>query len=281
MKREEYKAIASEAAAKAKRAKSPFTITVRFLGGLNARQKQAFKTAADRWSRVIVGDLPPVIVDGERIDDVLITAEGAAIDGVGQILGQAGPTHLRPANAAKAAFLPARGEMQFDTADLVDMEQNGTLDDVIAHEMGHVLGIGTVWTQKELLKGASGSNPTFAGSLAMKEYGALRGTAMLPVPVENTGGAGTRNSHWREAVFRNELMSGFIAGPGNPLSRVTVASLEDLGYQVDMNAAEAYALPNLLEVAERGLLVPHATAPHPQGTMLPRLPTVLPEDSLV
>jgi hypothetical protein len=281
MSMEEYKARASEEAAKAKKAKSPFTITVRFTGGLTARQKQAFKKAADRWSRVIVGDLPPVMIDGHRIDDVLIVAEGAPIDGVGQILGQAGPTHLRPGNSPRAAFLPARGEMTFDAADLTAMEQNGTLDDVITHEMGHVLGIGTIWPHKQLLHGASGANPTFVGPLAMKEYGTLRGVPSLPVPVENTGGAGTRNAHWRETVFRNELMSGFIAAAGNPLSRVTAASLEDLGYTVDMSAAEPYALPNLLEAAERGLLVPHGDGPHPQGTMLPRLPTVLPDDSLL
>jgi hypothetical protein len=43
---------------------SPFTIEVRFLGGLNARQRAAFTAAADRWTRVIVGDLPSVLVDG-------------------------------------------------------------------------------------------------------------------------------------------------------------------------------------------------------------------------
>ena len=37
---------------------SPFTIEVRFLGGLTERQQQAFSSAADRWTRMIVGDLP-------------------------------------------------------------------------------------------------------------------------------------------------------------------------------------------------------------------------------
>lgn len=68
---------------------SPFTIEVRFLGGLTETRKNAFKAAADRWSRVIVGDLPSVMVNGELIDDVLIIAEGADIDGPGKILGQA------------------------------------------------------------------------------------------------------------------------------------------------------------------------------------------------
>jgi len=116
----------------------------------------------------------------------------------------------------------------------------------------------------------------------MKEYAALRGSGShsLPVPVENTGGPGTRDSHWRETLFRNELMSGFIAAAGNPLSRITAASLQDIGYLVNLDAAEPYALPNLVELAEKGLLVAHATAPHEHGTVLPLLPTVLPDASL-
>jgi hypothetical protein len=99
------------------------------------------------------------------------------------------------------------------------------------------------------------------------------------VPVENTGGPGTREGHWRETVFRNELMSGFIAQPGNPLSRLTVASLADLGYQTDLDAAEPYVLPNLLALAEDGSLVEHA-APIDDGIVLPVIPVVLPSDSL-
>lgn len=259
---------------------SPFTIEVRFLGGLSATQQAAFTAAADRWTRMIVGDLPSVTADNEIIDDVLILAQGSAIDGPGGILGQAGPTHLRPASAGNAAFLPAKGIMSFDTADLQKMEADGTLTDVITHEMGHVLGIGTVWTNKALLKGANGPNPTFSGRAAMTEYKALRATATRRrVPVENTGGAGTRGSHWRETVFRNELMSGFIAAPGNPLSRLTVASLGDIGYEVDLTAGEPYSLPDLMALAEAGALVAHA-APVDLGMMLPVIPQVLPPDSL-
>jgi hypothetical protein len=92
-----------------------YTIEVRFVGGLNTRQKNAFKHAAKRWTQVITGDLPDVIVDGETIKNLLILAEGAPIDGPGKVLGQAGPTRLRPSNAGAAAFLPAKGEMTFDT----------------------------------------------------------------------------------------------------------------------------------------------------------------------
>ena len=269
-----------QAAAAAGSAGSPFTIVVRFIGGLNTKQKNAFKKAADRWCRVIVGDLPSVEVDGEVIDDLLILAEGTDIDGEGEILGQAGPTRLRPKSAGKAAFLPAKGEMQFDTADLKAMEKDGSLNDVICHEMGHVLGIGTIWDMKGLLKGAGTSNPTFRGAAAMKEYGTLRGTAAAPVPVESKGGAGTRDSHWRDTVFVNELMTGFVSQPPNPLSRLTAASLQDMGYRVSLQLAEQYKLPNLLAMAEAGTLAAGASLMQ-RGVMLPNIPMVLPEDSLV
>jgi hypothetical protein len=279
---ESYHARANAARARAVAATaSPYNIEVRFLGGLNATQKNAFKKAAKRWTTVIVGDLPSVRVGTDVIDDILIEAQGVDIDGPGKILGQAGPTALRPASAGNAAFLPAKGVMSFDTADLLAMQKDGTLVDVITHEMGHVLGIGTVWEHKKLLKGRGTSNPTFDGKQAKVEYKALRGQggAAPRVPVEATGGPGTRDSHWRETVFRNELMSGFVESAGNPLSRMTAASLGDLGYQVDIDAAEPYTLPDLMALAEAGALVAHE-APIDAGVVLPVIPTVLPTDSL-
>jgi hypothetical protein len=261
-------------------AASPFQIEVRFIGGLNTQQKNAFKKAADRWCKVIVGDLPSVQVDGEVIDDLLILAEGTDIDGEGGVLGQAGPTRLRPKSAGKSAFLPAKGEMQFDTADLKAMEQDGSLNDVICHEMGHVLGIGTVWDKKGLLKDAHTSNPTFKGAAAMKEYGKLKGVNSAPVPVEAKGGEGTRDSHWRDSVFANELMTGWVSTPPNPMSRMTVASLADMGYVVNLDLAEKYSLPNHLMMAEAGA-PPKRAQLMERGVMLPNIPMVLPDDSLV
>src|SRR4029077_4394356 len=90
---ESYVAHASvKAGASAKTDQSAYKIVVRFLGGLNTAQKNAFAAAAKRWTRVIAGDVPCVLVGGEVIDALLIEAQGVAIDGPGGILGQAGPT---------------------------------------------------------------------------------------------------------------------------------------------------------------------------------------------
>lgn len=218
---------------------------MRFLGGLNAVQQAAFVTAAARWARILSADVPSVVIGGETIDDVRIDAAGERIDGPGMILGQAGPIDLRP-----GSFIPATGVMTFDSADLAQMEIDGSLVSVIVHEMGHVLGFGTIFRRLALVAGAGGADPQFTGANATREYAALRGTGARPrsVPLANLGGPGTREGHWREEVFANELMTGFLDTGPNPISRMTVGAFEDLGYSVDYTAADAYRLPAEIEL---------------------------------
>jgi hypothetical protein len=155
--------------------------------------------------------------------------------------------------------------MEFDTADLARMELDGSLENVIFHEMGHVLGMGTIWKEKGLLEGAGTINPVFTGENAMSEFATLIGAdEPTPVPVANTGGPGTRDSHWRETVFANELMTGILNPGANPVSRVTVAAMQDMGYQVSFDAAEEFTLPGFLELSMMGV----GAWEHPQGCIM-------------
>jgi hypothetical protein len=143
---------------------------------------------------------------------------------------------------------------------------------VIIHEMGHALGFGTIWTSRGLLAGGGGTDPTFSGSGALTQFNAAGGTGYggAKVPVENTGGPGTADAHWRESVFGNELMTGFISSSGDPLSKVTVASMGDLGYTVNVANAEPYVLPPLAAV--------HLGAPVSLGDDMLRLPVIVVDD---
>lgn len=207
--------------------------------GLTASQQAAFQQAADKWESIIVGDLPNATYNGRTIDDLLIDAKATSIDGVGNVLGQAGPDRFR-----NSSLLPYHGSMEFDSADLASMEADGTLVGVITHEIGHVLGIGTLWNAKGLIAGAGTSNPRYIGPNAVSAYNSVFQTSVTGVPVENSGGSGTRDAHWKESVFGNEIMTGYV-GPGLslPVSRITVASLADLGYSVNLAAADAYTPP--------------------------------------
>jgi subtilisin-like proprotein convertase family protein len=261
--------------AAAPRPRAAFAIRVRFLGGLSATQQAVFEQAAARWSAIITGNLPDINTDVGIVDDVVIDAEGTPIDGQSGILGQAGPTRVRP-----GSLLPARGIMSFDTADLARMEAEGSLLNVIIHEMGHVLGLGTLWQNLGLLQGAGTANPVFTGANAMREYATLIGANVpTPVPVANTRGPGTRDGHWRESVFGNELMTGFLNGGANPLSRMTIAALQDMGYEVNLNAADPYVLPTALQLAAMGIGVEGAA--HRRCDMTRPEVEVLPESALV
>jgi hypothetical protein len=128
--------------------------------------------------------------------------------------------------------------------------------------MGHVLGFGTIWTYPELdlladasLPPTNGTDPHFTGAQALSAFNAVGGSnynASAKIPVENTGGIGTADAHWRESVFGGELMTGFIEAGDGPLSRVSVASMADLGYTVNFAGAEPYTLaPGLRAFAHR------------------------------
>ncbi|HTO01231.1 MAG TPA: leishmanolysin-related zinc metalloendopeptidase, partial [Microthrixaceae bacterium] len=230
----------------------PFDITLIGVDSLDAAVAAEFSAAAAKWEQVITTGLPDI--DGSTlgctpeegrpipasIDDLAIYTEVVPIDGVGGTLGSAGPTCM-----VRATELGVIGIMQFDEADVASMLSNGTLRSVILHEMGHVLGIGTLWDTsfasgaRHLLSGAGSADPRFLGTAAGSEWGLLGGTST--VPVENTGGPGTADSHWRETIFTTELMTGWM-NSGAQMSAMTIASLADLGYHVDMSQAEPFQL---------------------------------------
>jgi hypothetical protein len=212
---------------------SAYNITIEFKGTWTQALHDVFTKAADRLANLITGDVPDVnvIMKGgvKLVDDILITAELKAIDGTGGILGQAGPTSMRA-----GSYLPATASMQFDSADAANFYSQGLFDEIVTHEMIHSVGFGSIWSYKGLVNGYD-----YLGAHGVAEYNALLGGgSAVTVPLENGGGSGTAGSHWSEAVFKNELMTGYINLTSDPLSKMTVGALWDLGYQVNMNSGQ-------------------------------------------
>lgn len=219
---------------------------------LNDSQRAVFTDAGERWEQIITKDLPPAFVRGfGLVDDLVIEVRAPFIDGQGNVLGQAGPTQLR-----RRSFLPAAGIMEFDIADLSLLEQEGLLEDVILHEMAHVIGFGTIWPLLQVIDTSNPGEPIFLGEGAIAEYEDLLGTTVVGIPLEESGGSGTALRHWDEELFDNELMTGFINFGENPLSRLTAASIEDLGYQININAADEYSLPSSNSSTNASLIEP-------------------------
>ena len=206
-----------------------FNIEFNFDSTVTQAIKDYFETAALRWESIITTDVP----DYNGVDDIVIDVSSPYIDGVGKILGQAGPRKLRP-----TTYLPTTGIMKFDSSDVENMIKTGTFVDTILHEIGHVLGIGALWGAKDLKSDFS----NYIGSHALDAYRSLLGDPTVKsIPLEETGGSGTAGSHWAEKVFGDELMTGWTTlGKASPLSKMTIGAIQDLGYTVDYSKADPY-----------------------------------------
>lgn len=224
-----------------------FDVQFVFGSGVTSSQRTLFEQAATRWEGVITADLASATVNkaanlcGQNepaysgtVDDVVIYANVGPRDGAGGVLASAGPCLVR------SGGVTSYGVMNFDSAD----SGGPDLYETILHEMGHVLGLGTLWTRFGLTNYSSGcpATPRYTGASARSEWSALGGSG--DVPVENGGGGGTACGHWDEETFNTELMTGYSEGSASePLSRMTVGSLQDMGYGVNKGAADPYSLP--------------------------------------
>jgi len=244
-----------------------FEIELVYQSDATASQREAFESARLRWLAVIQNSQGSAQIDlasPQAIDACessgeggTITTNGVAIivkldpiDGRGGTLGAAGPCFVRQATGA-----PVLGIMTFDSADLDVLEATNRLETVILHEMGHVIGFGTLWGLEELLANPSlpnnaGADTHFTGAGAQAAFdeassGNFSGSI---VPVDNSAQPGSADGHWREDVLDTELMTSSITGTeaSVPMSAITIASLGDFPfYDVNEDVADPYTVPQL------------------------------------
>ncbi|AHG89558.1 hypothetical protein J421_2021 [Gemmatirosa kalamazoonensis] len=228
---------------------SAFQIDVQPVGTVPPALLAVAQQAVQRWQRVITAALPTRQLDlnvgdcdtgtpavHQSTNGIVVFIATRAMDGLNNTLASAGPCMLRDLGSGG---LPLAGTMTVDDADVAQITAAGGFGvDVLAHELGHVLGIGTLWTAGytpagNLLRSVNG-DARFTGANASSATArvGLTPNAADGAQVETDGG------HWRETVFRGELMTGWVGATPNPLSVVSVQSLRDLGYQVTETGAD-------------------------------------------
>ena len=214
-----------------------FDIELVLLSSFTERQKEELQYGIRRWMAVITKDLPDYtftqnwlgqcggqsyeIPAGERIDDLRIYVSRKELEG---LAGYGGPALLRA-----ETHLPVFGCMVFNS-------EAKNVQYLTLHETAHVLGVGTIWDDLDFLQDYPDGDVHFNGPLAIAAFDDAggRGYTGKKVPVSQDGG------HWRSSVFgTREVM---ISGDG-VLSAITVQSLADLGYGVDVTQAGPYTLP--------------------------------------
>ena len=255
----------------------PYDIDLVFLEEGTNSQNNIMRQAAERWEAVIgqgVDDFdyslnpapegscgPGSPEASDVVDDIRIYVTIDSIDGGGgsggNILGRASPCGVRliafedPATGRRDSIYKQviRGFIELDEFDVDRMESQGVLLSVVTHELAHVLGFGTVWDDHDRLRNPSApdrpnADTHFDGPLTIAAFDAAGGAGYggSKVPVENSGVRGSADGHWRESVFEDEMMTPFLTGSAQPMSAVTLESLYEIGYEVNLTEAESFGL---------------------------------------
>ncbi len=225
---------------------SQYSIDVRYLTDAPLQLRTSITAAITRWRRVIRGDIsdtPVTLAAGrcgsgspaisESIDDLLVLVE------VGPLAGFTGFSFVC---WTRSNGLPLVARIKFNSDDIPRMFVEGWGDNLVLHEFGHAVGmLDGIWASRGLADFSDLSNPRFTGENAKLAFRALIDGYPVgsPVPLENVGPPGTIRTHWRRSLFDGEVMTHWVF-PTSVLSGLTIASLQDLGYEVNRGAAEQF-----------------------------------------
>jgi hypothetical protein len=188
-----------------------------FLSQVVARYEEILTTDLPGGAFPIGSGLPSCysrgsLMEGAWVDDMAILVNIGPIDGDSMIVGFAAPCELVENNEAGQP-VTTFGHLTLDDADL-DRLFDKQVFGLIWHEIGHIVGIGSLWRFVQ---------PTVAG-------------------------------HWDETEYDHELMTPFIEGPNvdSPISAFTIGSFQDLSYGTDPSKADPYDFPAQAPAAVQG-----------------------------
>jgi hypothetical protein len=223
---------------------------------LTTTQKGLFSSALNFWGSRISG-----YQDGTTRNWVLTvdTFSQAAQNG-GVVLGSAGGGGFALSNFVAASSY-SHGRFIYSTSGVANFNTHpdagnlGLNSNTIRHEIGHALGIGTLWEANEVYNDGDASNNfsytvngspyerflnggtpgQYMGASALTAYRAEYDPDALYIPIELDGGAGTANGHWNEVTdnFGVENQAGFDSDPGDGSAAPIVTAGENAGESLD------------------------------------------------
>ena len=189
--------------------------------------------AAQRWEQVIVGDVADVPLrdlagfapdvpgcqyptDTGFVDDLYVCVYYQQLDS--GVIGQGGYIYTRDNG------MPISGFIRVDPDEVEPARLGGYFNGLLLHELGHALGIGT-----------TAACPSDSMSTnANLEYQRISQCSTI-IPMDQPGCA-----HYSEECLASELMSPVADFGDNPLSRITVGWANDIGYEVNYDAADPF-----------------------------------------
>jgi len=225
-----------------------FALDLVFPNGASDKLAQAAAQAAYRWSDIIRTNYnsTAIVEAGRRfcrynltreyvVRDMLVIVLVEKLDGLNNIYAQGGVC------AVDAVGNPRMGIIRIDADDLPMLQAMDDLSVLLTHELGHCLGLGTLWDARKLMSPEPIRPIVYEGkqgNLGHQEVGGDGENAL----VEDEGGPGTARVHWKESVYGEELMTSTHSSSA-VVSVMTIRALIDLGYQVDLSQADHFEVP--------------------------------------
>ncbi len=224
-----------------------FKIQLNFKAGtetLTAIAREAIASAAAFWENAIVARSAITQFNNLSIDIL-----GSALTD-NTVLAYASPLVL-PDQSDRNRLVIVSGEatLNLNRYSTFNSDPN-YLRGIMIHEFAHALGFGTLWEPIDFGASRGGkwgrtwidaTTATYtANSYTGYAYGALLGTSgAVAVPLFSD------LSHWDENRFDTELLTPYAETSGTlmPLSVLSLSALRDLGWRVNLAAAQAYSLP--------------------------------------
>lgn len=223
------------------RAAFNLTVTITNPASFTATQlvslQGALATAEAGWEQVITGYQPGIAISGVSIAIISGSAfadtfQPATVLQGGFTLATSTTIRINPAVIDSYASWDGVGPTNPNPAFL---GQN-YLDDILMHEMGHALGIGTLWDENNVYTFGTGQ---YTGTYGVEAYQAEFDPLATYVPVELAGSSGTMNTHW-DQLMRSSTQEGNPSDPWSlsPLTGVTDAHGRDRALELMTGALD-------------------------------------------
>ncbi len=230
-----------------------------------ASQNDIIAKVADRYASMIgVGgsdesvNLPadqcapgmPELSDYE-VDDFGLWVVIGPLDGAGNAVAMSGTCIWRADTGFGWVGMPTVGAVVLDEADIARLESDGVLEAVVTREMASALGFNpAMWKRHGFLRSPSLPDSPDADAhmnapLVVAAFDAAGGAgyAGARAPLENGAVEAISDQFWRQSVFGDEVMTAYVTGDSQPLSRITLEALYEVGLEIDVMMADPFTLP--------------------------------------
>ncbi len=186
------------------------------------------------------------------VDDFGLWVMIGPLDGAGNAVAMSGPCYYRSfGQPSRWTGLMLAGAVVLDEADIDQLESDGVLEAVVTREIARALGFDPFmfnlygFLQDPSLPEQPDADTHVNAPLVVAAFDSAGGGYYTgaKVPLENGAMEAISDQFWRASVFGDEIMTPYVTGDSQPLSRITLEALYAVRVEIDVTMADPFTLP--------------------------------------